>query len=363
MLSTLSKAYIAYSLLGAAGALVYIFGTGGDHLGGTLLVALVVAGLAFATATSLRVVVDTDFDRPVAADAPPPALLPVADPGPSVGPSLFPFAAAAGLTLLGAGVTTDPGIVILGAAVMAVGAAGWVGQSWRDHPLWTERFGRRVGDRAVGPFSYPLMAMVLGAAVAFSISRLYLAIEESAATVVSVLLAAMVFGGAVILAVGKNVGRRLTAALSGVALVAVVGSGVAGYAAGERTIEAHEEKGGEVELEAEGIAYTVNHLEVPEGVVKLTFVNHDPAGTLHDVGVYSAPPLGTDPTAFVPGKPFVAVLPIDGGQKGTTLIDTTVVGLELGQSYLYRCDFHPGMTGTLTVVPAKAATEKGHVKE
>jgi plastocyanin len=364
MLSALSKAYIAYAVVGAVVAVAYIFGTGGDHMGGTLLVTLSVAGLAFAAAASMRVVVDTDLEVPVAADAPPPASHPVADPGPSVRPSLFPFGAAVGLTLLGVGITTDTGVLVLGAALVAIGVAGWLALSWREHPLWTARFGQRVGQRAVGPFSYPVVALIVGALVAFSISRFYLAIAEKAAVVVSVAAAALVLGLAAILASGKNVGQRLLTAVSGVALLSVVGSGVAGYATGERHIETHEPGYHDVEIEAEGIAYDKTHLAVPEGRVKLTFVNKDPGGTVHDVGVYSLPPAGTDPKEFVPGKPFVAVLPIDGGRKASALIDTTVVGLEVGSEYLYRCDFHPAMKGTLTVVPAPAHdAEKGAAKE
>jgi plastocyanin len=145
-----------------------------------------------------------------------------------------------------------------------------------------------------------------------------------------------------------------------VALLAIVGSGVAGYASGQREIERHTPDYSPVDVSALGTAYTTTHLEMPAGKVKITFANHDPAGTIHDFGVYSAPPAGSDPKTFVPGTPFVAVLPIDGGHKQSTIIDTEVVGLQVGQEYLYRCDFHPGMKGTLSVVPAP---EKGASKE
>lgn len=364
MLSALSKAYLVFAALGAAAAVVYVVGTGGDHMGATLLVTLFVAGLAFAAATSLRPVTDTDLEVLVPEGAPPPARHPVADPGPSTSPTLFPFAAAAGITILGVGLTTGLSIIVLGSVVTALAGAGWLGRSWRDHPLWTARFGRRVGDRAVGPFSYPVVALVLGAIVAFSISRLYLAISESAAVVVSVLIAAFVLGGAVILSAGRNVGARLTGLLAAVALVSVLAAGVAGYAAGERTIRPHESKVYDAYMAAEGVAFTKDRLEVPAGKVRFSFANHDPAGVYHDLGVYSlSPGAGVGGKSFVPGRPFFAVLPIPGGTEDTAVVDTEAVGLEVGREYQLRCDFHPGMRATLVVVAAPAGEKKGEHKE
>jgi len=88
--------------------------------------------------------------------------------------------------------------------------------------------------------------------------------------------------------------------------------------------------------------------------VRFTFDNHDPKGTYHNVGVYSAKEGGT---------PFVAILPIDGGRSGSTLIDTEVVGLTPGSSYFFRCDFHPAMVGTLEVVEAPPEAEHGSGEE
>lgn len=349
MLSAVAKAYLVLAALVGAFALVYLDPLslspkgGGDHFGGTLLVMGAIGALAYAVVTSFRAVTDSDVEPPLAEDAPPPSMRPVSSP--RVGASAFPLLAALGLVLVGVAAAAGALAVYLAAAVLLVAAGGWLGQAFGEHPLATARVGERFSRRTTSPFTYPILAVLLGAVVAISISRVYLTITEKAAIVVSGLVATTLFVGCLVLASGRNAGRRLTAGLAGLALVSVVGAGAAAAARGERTIEHHGE--GEVteaELKAEGIQFDKPDLALTEGKVEFTFENDDPEGTYHNVGIYSEKEAG---------KPFAAILPIDGGgTRGTTLIDTKVVGLVPGTSYWFRCDFHPGMVGTLTVEPA-----------
>jgi plastocyanin len=176
------------------------------------------------------------------------------------------------------------------------------------------------------------------------VSRIYLAVDEKAAIVVSGVVATLLFLGCLALASGRNVGRRLTAGLAGLALLSVVGAGAASAAKGERTIEHHPEAPiTDIALRAQGIQYDKAALTVYEGKVRFTFKNDDPAATYHDVGIYSQKEAG---------QPFAAILPVKGGgERGSTLIDTKVVGLTTGTTYWFRCDFHPAMVGRLTVEP------------
>ncbi len=357
MLSAVAKAYLVLAVLTGAFAIVYIDplslgpGGGGDHFGATLLVMASLGALAFAVATSLRAVTDREVAPPVAADAPPPSVRPVTDSGPAAGASSFPLLAAVGLVLVGVAAAAGSFAFYLAAAVLVVAAGGWLGQAFAEHPLATARLGDRVSRRATSPFTYPMLAVLLGAVVAISMSRVYLTITESAAIVVSGLVATVLFLGCLALASGGDVARRLTAGLAGLALVSTVGAGAASAARGERVIEHEgEELVSEVELAAEGIQYTKNELTLTEGKVRFTFENDDPAGTYHNVGIYSEREAGT---------PFAAILSIDGGgTEASTLIDTGVIGLEAGTSYFYRCDFHPAMVGTLQVKPHETKEEK-----
>ena len=348
MLSAVAKAYLVLAALLGAFALVYIDplslgpGGGGDHFGSTLLVAAALAALAFSVATSHREVTDREIEAPVADDAPPPAVRPVSDPGPSVGASAFPLVVAIGLVLVGVAAAGGSLAFYLAAALILVGLGGWLGQAFGEHPLATRRVGDRVSRRATSPFTYPTLAVLLGAVVAISVSKVYLTITEKAAIVVSGLVATVLFLGCLALASERASGRRITAGLAGLALVSIVGAGAASAARGERKIEHHGEAAiTEIDLRAEGIQYDTTELTLYEGKVRFTFENEDPIETYHNVGIYSEKEAG---------EPYLAILPIPGGgTKGSALIDTKVVGLVPASTYFFRCDFHPAMVGTVNV--------------
>lgn len=355
MLSAVAKAYLVLALVVSAFTAFYLdplnlsSGGGGDHFGTTLLVTIVVGALAFAYVTSTRPITDNELEPLTADDAPPPTLQPVATSGPAAGASAFPLLAAVGLVATAVASTIGGPAFYLGLALLLVAAGGWLGQAFSEHPLATPRLGDRVSRRTTSPFTYPVLGVLLGAVIALSVSRLYLTITEEAAIVVSGLVATVLFVGCLILASGRNTGRRLTGGLAGLALVSVIGAGAASAARGEREIEHEgESEFTEQEIEAEGIQYDKTELTLTEGKVRFTFDNRDPKGTYHNVGVYSAEEGGT---------PFVAILPIDGGRSGSALIDTKVIGLAPGTSYFFRCDFHPAMVGTLQVVEAGPESE------
>ncbi|HEV8116421.1 MAG TPA: hypothetical protein VGP53_09300 [Acidimicrobiales bacterium] len=353
MLSAVAKAYLVLALVVGAFTAFYLdplslsSSGGGDHFGVTLLVTIVVGALAFAYVTSTRPITDNELEPLAADDAPPPTLQPVATPGPTAGASAFPLLAAVGLLATAVASAIGGPAFYLGLALLLVAAGGWLGQAFAEHPLATPRLGDRLSRRTTSPFTYPVLGVLLGAVIALSVSRLYLTITEEAAIVVSGLVATVLFLGCLALASDRNTGRRLTGGLAGLALVSVIGAGAASAARGERVIEHHgESEVTEQEIEAEGIQYSKDELTLTEGKVRFTFDNDDPKGTYHNVGVYSEKE---------GGKPFVAILAIDGGQKASTLIDTEVVGLTPGSSYFFRCDFHPAMVGTLEVVEAPEA--------
>lgn len=357
MLSAVAKCYLVLALVVSAFTAFYLdplnlsSGGGGDHFGTTLLVTIVVGALAFAYVTSTRPVTDNELEPLAPDDAPPLTLQPVATPGPTAGASAFPLLAAVGLVATAVASTIGGPAFYIGIALLLAAAGGWLGQAFAEHPLATPRLGDRVSRRATSPFTYPVLGVLLGAVIALSFSRLYLTITEAAAIVVSGLVATVLFVGCLILASGRSSGRRLTGGLAGLALVSVIGAGAASAARGERVIEHHgESEVTEQEIEAEGLQYDKTELTLTEGKVRFTFDNHDPKGTYHNVGVYSAKEGGT---------PFVAILAIDGGRSGSALIDTKVVGLVPGVPYSFRCDFHPAMVGALEVVEAPPEAEHG----
>lgn len=360
MLSAVAKAYLVLAVVVSAFTIGYLdplslgAGGGGDHFGGTLLVTTIIGALAFAVVTSLRPVADSDIEAPTPADAPPPSVRPV-NPEPTAGASVFPLLAAVGLALVGVAAATGAPVFYLALGVLVLAAAGWLSQAFVEHPLVTRRLAERVSQRTTSPFTYPALAVLLGAVVALSISRLYITISETAAIIVSGVVATVLFLGCLIVANGRNVSRRLTAGLAGLALVSVVGAGAASAARGERTIEHHADPDITREfVRAEGIEFDKDELALTEGLIRFTFENNDPKGTFHNIGFYSEREAG---------KPYIAFLPLNGGERASTVIDIKQAGLTAGGSYWFRCDFHPGMVGTVRVEQAPPKAEHGAESE
>lgn len=213
----------------------------------------------------------------------------------------------------------------------------------------------------------PLVSLLAGAAVVFSISRVLLAASESLAPVIGLLIAMNVLVAAA-LASGFP-GRRTIAALLVAVGVPILAVGVVGAVVGPRKVEslvegaeepaapeppapaespaaespapgspapAEEPAAGALTVVARDIAFDTDLIELPaDAEVTITFDNQDEA-IPHNVAIY------TDETAAEPifvGEIF----------PGVARIDYTFRSPGPG-TYFFRCDVHPTiMTGMVTV--------------
>jgi plastocyanin len=188
------------------------------------------------------------------------------------------------------------------------------------------------------PVSLPIYAALSIAILVGSASRILLAVEEAASTLIALVLAAEILGICAVIAAGvklKNV-QRIVLTVAGLSLL---GGGVAGAVMGTRPIEAEAE---EVIVAAKGIAFTTKEVHFkPDAPFTLVFKNDD-AGIPHNVDVFSDASKST--SLFKSGAPI----------NGVATQAVEVEPLKAG-TYPFICDVHPNMTGTL--VPEGAEGE------
>jgi plastocyanin len=329
VINTAAKFQFGVAVVALVLAVGYGFAESGDPSGFVLLMGVfVAAGLAGLALTLSGV---KDWAAVYGADAPPLETVAAGHSQPAA-PSLHPFYGALAAGLFAVGLATGHVLVYLGVIAAMLAAAVWLALDWREDPSWTRRLEERVVDRLVTPFALPALAVALVGIIVISISRVLLAVSKHASVVVAFVLALGLLVAFFVIASRPRMGRAVIAGLSAVALIAVLSAGGVGAAQGERRFEQHVPPPPTLVVVAQNIRFSTSQLTVPAGqAVVVHFSNRDPKTVYHDIAVY------TDTKG-----PVVAGEPIHGGQKIT-------YNFQFGPgTYIFKCDFHPTMTGSLT---------------
>ena len=300
----------------------------GDLLGSVLF--LMVGVVAFVLGVMLSTVRENEVAPVVGPNAPPPDVRAVAV-APLPGGGGWPVVGAVALGLVMLGLIEHPlfswGGVLLG---MAAGA-GWLASSA------AETTGRPV---SLLPIGLPVLGLVTIASVMYFMSRILLAVSETASWVFALLVGVVIMGGASIAAVRPRIsGRSLAATLAAGSLL-MVGGGVAAAARGEREIEVHsEEHAGDqalVQIEAENTTFATDTITLAADTeVEIRFDNND-RQIQHNIAI-----LGQDPT-----NPVFRGQLVTGVATATYTFHAPAAG-----EYRFQCDIHPTqMKGTVKVV-------------
>jgi plastocyanin len=256
------------------------------------------------------------------------------DPAEAPAGSAGPLVAAIGATVFACGGALGPRFVIAGLVIAAIGAAVWLIDAFRTPGVVDERNVRNIDNRLLGPIALPVGAFVLAISIAYSFSRVLLAVGETESWVLAFIVAA------VLLTVLWVIASRLpaTRVVVGAALLGLLGvyaAGGAGAAVGERDFEHEGDEVPSVTMTAQQIKYSRDIIAFPaDREVEIFFTNRD-VGTFHNVAVY---------TEGDPGKPLFNGKPVAKGDQ-LYKFKTPAAG-----TYRYICDFHPtAMTGVLKV--------------
>ena len=222
---------------------------------------------------------------------------------------------------------------------------------------------REVRNRVAYGVMIPLLAIVVIAAILWSLSRILLAVSEATAPWVALGFAMNILVASALAVILR--GRRAFAVVTSILLLTVVAGGVAGAMAGEREIHSLVEEGpgheppppaetpegeepsppeegtpppppaGEaVQVVAENIAFDTATLSLPAGEpAAIEFENLD-AGVSHNVAIYTEQ-----------GGEQLFIGEIFPGPETRTY---DVPPLDAGTFY-FQCDVHPQMSGTVEV--------------
>lgn len=337
MFSPASATFFGLAGVGLTAAVITALGLG-DHGAVTLLVLLAIA--AVIAALAVFGVLGADVAPVVPADAGAPQRRPVDSPRSARG-GLWPVGMGLAAAVLAVGAAVNAGLVVLGLVVAVVVAFGWLAQTWREHPTWTQAMTDRLNDRFVVPFGLPLSVLLIVGLGVISFSRILLAVSAAAAPFIALAAALLILGACTVVAL-RGVGRGAVGALAAVGVLLVLASGVVGAVVGPRTIVPEGGPVAEVPkvVATNATAFAVKTLTLPADT-KATFeFANEQAGTPHNVGIYDK----QGGTELFKGAVIV-------GPLTTQYTFTTPAPGE----YFFQCDVHPNMTGKVIVEPKAAS--------
>jgi hypothetical protein len=201
----------------------------GDHVGYTILMgfAAVMAALG-GFHTAFR---DGNAEAVAAVQHTPGAPAVVVPNGLSYWPLVTAF--AAGITIVGLAV--DSLFFVVGLVLLAIATFSWTVRAWAERATGDPGTNRELRHTLMDPLEIPVLGVVAAGVVILCISRLLLAIPSSAATFVIIIVAVAVFLGAFILASRPELKRSLVVAVLLVGGLALIGAGIAGGVAGEKS--------------------------------------------------------------------------------------------------------------------------------
>lgn len=223
MFTTGSKHFLGITGLAAVAAVLYMFLVNPSDLGSVALMALVsasglVAGLVLFTR-------DANVETADAAHA--------AKARPE-GAGPWPMVVALGVALMLLGIVTVQPVVVIGAAVALLGLAEWMVVDWADKASADGAFNRFIRARALQAIELPIFAAVGAGVIAFSFSRIMLAMSKSGGAVMFIVISSAILVAGFLVAFKPGFRGKVATVLSALSLVALVAAGVVSATSGER---------------------------------------------------------------------------------------------------------------------------------
>jgi hypothetical protein len=225
MFTTGSKFFYGAATLAAVAAIVYGTSSGNPVFTGTIvLVALLI------TTSFLGGILSAfrDAHRPAAAGAE--ALVPDHRAAPY---SLWPIAAAFTLGVTALGIAVDRRAFILGLVALLVVALEWAITAWADGASNDPAYNKAMRSRYMHALEFPVVGALGVGFIGFLFSRIMLALHETEATVVFVVMGALILGGSALLAYKPGIARKALPAMLALGAAGLLAGGVAGIANGE----------------------------------------------------------------------------------------------------------------------------------
>lgn len=252
MLTTGFKLYFGMALGALVAAITFGYTTGGNNTGplslgwkgsvGNHTGYLILIGVALAFGfLGLSLVAFRDADPRAAAELLGVDRVPAQRPTP---PSFWPLVSMFGVAAVILGLVLSSAIFVVGLGLLAVVAVEWAMQAWADRATGDPAANRELRDRVMQPIEVPVLAAVGIVAVPLGASRVLLASSEIGAVWVAGIVATVVLGLAVLVALRPKLSKNVVAGIVLLGGLAFVAAGITAAAVGERTFH-HEHTGTE----------------------------------------------------------------------------------------------------------------------
>lgn len=224
MFTGASKYFLGLTAAAAVSLVLYLLFVTPNDLGAIALgtVVLVTGTLAGVTLFNRDAEADTIEDATGAALQPLPN-------------SLWPMVCALGAALMVVGLASVAMVFLIGLGVVALGALEWLVQDWAEGASADSKFNTFIRERALNPLELPVFAAVGAGIIAFSFSRIMLAIDKAAGAIVFIVIASAVLLVGFLIAFKPNFRGKIVAGLAALAGVALIAGGVATALSGERS--------------------------------------------------------------------------------------------------------------------------------
>jgi hypothetical protein len=223
MITPGSKYFLGLTGLGLVSAVLYCFLVNPSDLGayalfGLFISAALIAGFSMFT---------RDGDADTVAEA-------VEANTEATAPSFWPivFALGSALTLLG--VATNEIVFVLGLAVLVGGAVEWVIEDWAEKASADSAFNSFVRHRAIGALDYPGIAAAVLGLVAFLFSRIMLTVSKDEASIIFIVVSALIFATGFLLSAKPALRGKSTAIIAVVGVLVLAVAGITSALNGER---------------------------------------------------------------------------------------------------------------------------------
>jgi predicted membrane protein len=132
------------------------------------------------------------------------------------------------------GVATNEIVFVLGLAVLVGGAVEWVIEDWAEKASVDSAFNSFVRHRAIGALDYPGIAAAVLGVVAFLFSRIMLTVSKDEASIIFIVVSALIFATGFLLSAKPALRGKSTAIIAVVGVLVLAVAGITRALNGER---------------------------------------------------------------------------------------------------------------------------------
>ena len=254
MVTTASKLFLGAALAALVAAFTFGWGTGGglagvltfglrggvgDLAGFTVLVMAASVLAVLGTVTSVLRDADPEVQAAVARLETAPTVA-----APSHG-SYWPVLGALCAVLAIVGIVASPVLFVIALLGAFLVTLEWMVQAWSERATGDPEVNQQIRNRLMYPIEIPVAGALIILVLVVSFSRIFLALDKNATSIIAILIGALITAGAFTIAYRPKLSKDAIAGVLVVGALVAVGAGIAAAANGPREFEVHTDEHGD----------------------------------------------------------------------------------------------------------------------